>query len=171
MILNFIITLPQVKQLSGEASAQIKHRLQSKTALNKYVCGFWCERTTGDGCFHLRKRCYGFKPHILAGNKLKTHWWWICFLQTCSFWLIKMLWTGVVDYCNVFISCLDSHSDGTHSLQGIHWGGSDVMLNFSKYDEETNSSTFWMIWGWAHCQQIFILGWTLLLRATIVSPE
>ncbi len=22
-----------------------------------------------------------------------------------------------VDYCNVFISCLDSHSDGTHSLQ------------------------------------------------------
>ncbi len=22
-----------------------------------------------------------------------------------------------VDYCDVFISCLDSHSDGTHSLQ------------------------------------------------------
>ncbi len=25
-----------------------------------------------------------------------------------------------VDYCDVFISCLDSHSDGTHSLQRIH---------------------------------------------------
>ncbi len=23
----------------------------------------------------------------------------------------------LVDYCDVFISCLDSHSDGTHSLQ------------------------------------------------------
>ncbi len=27
-----------------------------------------------------------------------------------------MDWSGV-DYCDVFISCLDSHSDGTHSLQ------------------------------------------------------
>ncbi len=25
----------------------------------------------------------------------------------------------LVDYCDVFISCLDSHSDGTHSLQRI----------------------------------------------------
>ncbi len=26
-------------------------------------------------------------------------------------------WCGLlVDYCDVFISCLDSHSDGTHSL-------------------------------------------------------
>ncbi len=25
-----------------------------------------------------------------------------------------------MDYCDVFISCLDSHSDGTHSLQRIH---------------------------------------------------
>ncbi len=30
-------------------------------------------------------------------------------------------WCGLlVDYCDVFISCLDSHSDGTHSLQRIH---------------------------------------------------
>ncbi len=27
----------------------------------------------------------------------------------------------LVYYCDVFISCLDSHSDGTHSLQSIHW--------------------------------------------------
>ncbi len=26
-----------------------------------------------------------------------------------------------VDYCDVLISCLDSHSDGTHSLQRKHW--------------------------------------------------
>ncbi len=35
----------------------------------------------------------------------------------------------VVDCCGVFIS---SHSDGTHSLQMIHWWASDVKLNFSK---------------------------------------
>ncbi len=29
---------------SGEKSAQIKHRLQTRTALNKYVAGFWCKR-------------------------------------------------------------------------------------------------------------------------------
>ncbi len=38
-------------------------------------------------------------------------------------------WTGVVWItCDVFISCLDSHSDGTHSLQRIQWWakGKDV---------------------------------------------
>ncbi len=60
------------------------------------------------------------------------------FLQTCSFSLYKTLIDGLemcglfVYYCDVFISCLDSHSDGTHSLQRIHWWASDVMLNFSK---------------------------------------
>ncbi len=34
----------------------------------------------------------------------------------------------LVDHCDVFISCLDSHSDGTHSLQMIH----DAELNSSK---------------------------------------
>ncbi len=31
-----------------------------------------------------------------------------------------------------FISCLNFHSDGTHSLQRIYWWSSDVMLHFSK---------------------------------------
>ncbi len=36
-------------------------------------------------------------------------------------------WCGLlVDYCDVFISSLDSNSDGTHSLQRIHWWASDV---------------------------------------------
>ncbi len=34
----------------------------------------------------------------------------------------------LVVYCNVFISCLDSHSDGTHSLERIHWWASDAFL-------------------------------------------
>ncbi len=57
-------------------------------------------------------------------------------------------WCGLlVDYCDVFISCLDSHSDGTHSLQRIHQWASKGMLHFSKSDEETNSSTSWMADG------------------------
>ncbi len=35
-------------------------------------------------------------------------------------------------YCEVFTTCFDSHSDGTHSLHMILWWASDVMLNFSK---------------------------------------
>ncbi len=31
-----------------------------------------------------------------------------------------------------YTSFLDSHSDGTHSLQRTHWWASDVMLHFSK---------------------------------------
>ncbi len=42
-------------------------------------------------------------------------------------------WFGLlVYYCDVIISCLVSHSDGTHSLQSIHCWASDVMLHFSK---------------------------------------
>ncbi|XP_050982193.1 transmembrane protein 254 isoform X3 [Labeo rohita] len=33
-------------------------------------------------------------------------------------------------------SCLDSHSDGTHSLQRIHWRDSDGMTHF--YKSETH---------------------------------
>ncbi len=57
---------------------------------------------------------------------------WICFSQTCSFSLHKMLIHGFVDYGDDFISCLDSHSDGTQSLQSIHWWASDVIINLSK---------------------------------------
>ncbi len=59
--------------------------------------------------------------------------WWICFLQIQVFTSQDInLWTRIVCHCDVFISCLDSHSDGTHSLQGIHWWASDIMLHFSK---------------------------------------
>ncbi len=41
-------------------------------------------------------------------------------------------WCGLLWF---FISCLDTHSDGTHSLQRIHWwcNVTDVMLHFSKW--------------------------------------
>ncbi len=43
-------------------------------------------------------------------------------------------WWIRVDYC-VFISCLDSHSDGTHSLQSIH--SEQVICS----NEDTNCKT------------------------------
>ncbi len=49
--------------------------------------------------------------------------------EDVNWWL--ELYGLLEDDCDVFISCLDSHSDGTHSLQSIHWWASDVMLNFS----------------------------------------
>ncbi len=59
---------------------------------------------------------------------LKMIQWWICFLQTCSFRLHKML----IDRLESFgLLCgllwFFSHSDGTHSLQRIHCWASDVM--------------------------------------------
>ncbi len=53
-----------------------------------------------------------------------------------------MDWSGV-DYCDVFISCLDSHSDGTHSLQ------SEQIMQMSFLmcsNEETNESAVHRGW-------------------------
>ncbi len=76
-------------------------------------------------------------------------------IQTCIFlinWSIRFVWINHY----VFISCLDSHSDSTHSLQKIHWWASDVMLNFSRSVRmKTNSSTSWSAWGWVNCQNFF----------------
>ncbi len=82
-------------------------------------------------------------------------------LNPLTFRLHKPLWWTEVVWitCDVFISCLDSHSDGTHSLQSIHWWDTDAETHFSKSDEKTNSSTSLMLWGWAHFQlNIFVFG-------------
>ncbi len=52
-----------------------------------------------------------------------------------------------VDYGDVFISCLDSHSDGTHPLQRIYWWASDVKLNLSKYVPK-KKQTIHLGWHW-----------------------
>ncbi len=73
--------------------------------------------------------------HILArsdGFKLKCLEYGFLYCKHAAFCFTKQTiidhleWCGlIVDYCDVFINCLDSHSDGTHS--------SYVTLNFSKY--------------------------------------
>ncbi len=99
---------------------------QSKTASKpKQICGWilmW--ETTGDGLFHWRKRWYRLWAHILGKNILIMD----LFLTNMQLLASQDVnwWTGLlvvcgVDHCDVFISCLDSHSDGTHSLLRIHW--------------------------------------------------
>ncbi len=116
---------------------QIKHCLKGKTVQNKSVGVFWCERTIRDGLFHWRKRYYELWTHILArrdGLKLQRLNGFVSYKHTAFGFtrhqlpcLVKQKawWTGVVWItCGLlwcfFISCLDSHSDGTHSLQ-IWW--------------------------------------------------
>ncbi len=64
-------------------------------------------------------------------------------------------WTGVVWIIVMFLSAVWTHSDGTHSLQRIHWWASDTFLQICS-DEETNSSLSWVTLGWTHFQVFFI---------------
>ncbi len=71
-----------------------------------------------------------------------------------------MDWSGFL----VFNSCLDSCSDGTHSLQSIHYWASDVMLNFWK-SVPTKKQTHL---GWTEVDFLFLTAvWTLVLTAPI----
>ncbi len=77
------------------------------------------------------------RGHILAGDhvlKIQCHNHGFISCKHTAFGFTRYYltnWSGV-DYCDVFISCLNSHSDGTHSLQRIHRWASDVMLHLSK---------------------------------------
>ncbi len=54
--------------------------------------------------------------------------------------LIDELKLDYLDYCDVSISCLDSHSDGTHSLKRMHWWASDCNAKLLQIcsDKQTN---------------------------------
>ncbi len=106
-----------------------------------------------------------------------------CFIQTCSVSFHKTLIDGLewcrllVDYCDVFISCFNSHSDGTHSLQRIHWWARVVILKFSKSVSMRKQIHIYLVscmtWGWVNLQQIFIFAWTIPLACLkhTVSPS
>ncbi len=71
-------------------------------------------------------------------------------------WTTKaMLWIIV------FISCLDSHSDGTHSLYRGEWYNANFLQICS--NEKKNHLNF----GWPegeYFQQMFIFGWTIPIK-------
>ncbi len=129
---------------------QIKQRLQDKTALNKYVAGFWCERQQ--------------QMHFFTGGRVIMDYglygiWVKNILMMDVFHLLSSpdvnWWTGVVWIIVMFLS--DSHSDGTHSLQSIHCWDTDAVMHFYKPDEETNSSWSRMTSEWVYSQIMFIL--------------
>ncbi len=145
----------------NQRNMQIKHHLQAKTVLNKYVGGSGCEGITGTGLFHWRKCYYGLWTGIFIRSdslKLKClNDGFVSEAQASCFTRFQSIdWScmvQLVDYCDVFISCLESHSDGTHSLQRIDWWASVVMLNFSKC-VLVNKQTHLHL-GWSEGEYIF----------------
>ncbi len=97
-------------------SGTIYKQNQYKTVLNKYIGGFWYERTIRDGLFHWRKHYYG----ILAGSdRLKLKCLYNGFVSCAHSFSLHIYGWLLLDYCDVLwyftvmISRLNSHSDGT----------------------------------------------------------
>ncbi len=108
--------------------------------------------TTGDALYHWRKRYCGLWTHIWVKNILM-----LALFQLLSSPDVNW-WTGVVWItCDVLDSCLDSHSDGTHSLQSIHCWDTDAVTHFSKKQTHLHL-------GWPESEHIFIFCWTVPLR-------
>ncbi len=71
-----------------------------------------------------------------------------------------------MDWCHVdylWIIEMFLSTDGTHSLQKIHWWASDVMLNSTKSvpikkQTHLHLTTSWMAWGWEHFR---LYSWTI----------
>ncbi len=132
-----------------------------KTVLNKYVGEFWCDRTTRG--FIIMDSYFCIIADLYCGQK-----WWICYYKHTSFYFTrhKLMYWSDVDYLWIIvmflISCLDSHSDGTHSLQRIHWKVSDAMLNFLLSVQMVKKTHLYL--GWPEGEYIlstFIFGWTI----------
>ncbi len=106
-----------------------------------------------DDLFTEKQQYYEEHSSILANivKCLKTSWWCICLLQKYSFSLHKSLIDGLesctllVDYCDVFISCLDSFWRHPFTAEDPLVSKS-CDANFLQIcsDVETNSSTSWM---------------------------
>ncbi len=111
----FIILLSPVKKQSYLYEERYMHRSNTIYQQNE---------DNRDGRFHWRKCWYGLWTRILAAFHFTR----------CQL----MNWSGV-DYCDVFISCLDSHSNGTHSLQRFVMWSNAIFLQICSH-EETNSS-------------------------------
>ncbi len=83
-------------------------------------------------------------------------------------------WTGVVWItCGLlwcFISCLDSHSDGTHSLQRIHWWAvMECYISLNLFPWRNKLIYILDSLRVSSFQQIFIFGWTIPLKETMTS--
>ncbi len=150
VFLQWISSLVWIRREMHKLSTVYKWK-ESKTVENKYFGGFWWDvMHEADYALWIIDLYFVQKEQF----KVKDGFF---FKQLLS----SKEWCGL---CDVFISCLDSHSDGTHSLQSIRWYKATCLRICS--DEETNSSTSWMAWGWVHFHwvnysfksSIFVLG-------------
>ncbi len=142
---------------SGEKYAQIKHRLQAKT---KMSVDFDVKGQQGMDFFNWRKRYYELWMDILSrigGLKLKClNDGFVSYKHATFHFTTGVVWIACgLLWC--FISCLDSHSDGTHSLLRIHWWTSDVMLHYSKSVLMKKQTHLHLGWPELNCQQILFL--------------
>ncbi len=101
-------------------SSTIYKRKQSKTVLNKYINDFDVREKQEIAFFTGESNIMDYGLVLKIVNALLMDF---LFTSMQFFTLIDglELLGSLVDYCDVFISCSNSHSDGTHSLQRIHW--------------------------------------------------
>ncbi len=76
-----------------------------------------------------RKHYYGLWTYSILARSNSSVSYKLAAFQNVNY--CTESWELLADYY-VFISCFDFHSDGTHSLQRIHWWASDATLNVSK---------------------------------------
>ncbi len=100
-------------------------RIKVQTADKKKLYSTWhqCLFVTNIREKHISLLIQTFFPHWSQYYEKRS-----CILVGSNGLKLKMLidWRRV-DYCVVAFSRLNSHSDGTHSLQRIHWLASDVI--------------------------------------------
>ncbi len=140
--------------------------LQTKTfqTSSKQICQWilmW--KDSSWWTFPWRKNYYWFWTHILSRNdglNLK------CFNDgcVCKKKKKKMFTPQYINWCTGVMwitTVMDSHSDGTHSLQRIHWWLSDVLLNFSKHVLMTKQNPLYLDRpeGDFHYLHFFIQDW------------
>ncbi len=107
--------------------------LQAKTVLNKCWIMMWEDNSEWNfgGRIIIEYGCILARSNILKLKRLVSYKHWVFFAFT---FIDKTLIDGLescglhMDYCDVFSSCLNSHSDGTHLLLRTHLWASDIML-------------------------------------------
>lgn len=68
----------------------------------------------------------------------------------------------LANYCDVFITCLNPHSDGTHSKN--EW----CKAKFLQISSNEQSNTFTSLTAWVNFQKMFIFGWTIPVIKIII---
>ncbi len=126
-------------------------------ACNRCFCIFLLIQTRQ--LFHWRKRYYELWTRVLdESNILQVKiYWWMHFLWKQLFSSQDVnWWTGVEWITVMFLSAVwTAYSDGTHSLQSIHWWASGYNAKFLQIWWR-NKLISWMAWRRVHFHQIFI---------------